>query len=176
MELLVDGGILGIRSRWNQKRSHKFYLPRKSYCPPTTKMPERHLPLLPLYEMASEQLHFNYASDRGMTVSWNTAVKLQFPIGRYGRGSRFDQIASQKVSVTYPTSSTYSNHVFIDGLKPDTEYSSAVHCADENDRHQFKTSLPAGDPRPYTSAFFGDLGTMGPMGLTDNEGRRSQPG
>ncbi|KAJ5585520.1 uncharacterized protein N7459_005320 [Penicillium hispanicum] len=116
---------------------------------------------------APEQLHFNYAGDRGMTVSWNTAAKLQFPSVRYGRGSRLDRIAFSEVSVTYPTSSTYSNHVVIGGLDPDTEYSFAVHCANESDRHTFKTSLSAGNPRPYTFAFFGDLGTMGPLGLTD---------
>lgn len=114
-------------------------------------------------ETAPEQLHFNYACDHGMMISWNTAAKLQFPTVRYGQGSQLDQISFSQVSVTY------SNHVFIDGLEPDTEYSFAVHCADENDRHQFKTSLPAGNPRPYTFAFFGDLGTMGPLGLTDND-------
>ncbi|CAL5866978.1 uncharacterized protein PFLUO_LOCUS1190 [Penicillium psychrofluorescens] len=119
-------------------------------------------------ETAPEQLHFNYAGDRGMTISWNTAAKLQFPTVRYGRGPLLDRIAFSEVSVTYPTSSTYSNHVFIDGLEPDTEYGFAVHCADEKDRHQFKTSLPAGHRRPYTFAFIADLGTMGPLGLTDN--------
>ena len=115
---------------------------------------------------APEQLHFNYAGDQGMTISWNTAEKLDFPTVRYGRGPWLNQLAFSNVSVTYPTSSTYNNHVFIDGLEPDTEYSFVVHCADVRDRHIFKTSLPAGNPRPYTFAFFGDLGTMGPLGLT----------
>ena len=116
---------------------------------------------------APEQLHFNYAGDRGMTVSWNTEAKLQFPAVRYGKGPRLDQIAFSEISVTYPTSTTYSNHVFIDGLEPDTEYSFSVLCAEENDHHRFKTSLPAGNPRPYAFAFIGDLGTMGPLGLAD---------
>ncbi|KAJ5093354.1 hypothetical protein N7456_009215 [Penicillium angulare] len=114
-----------------------------------------------------EQLHFNYAGDRGMTISWNTKAKLEFPAVRYGRDRWLDQIAFSEVSVTYPTSTTYSNHVFIDGLEPDTEYSFSVLCADENDHHRFKTSIAPGNPRPYTFAFIGDLGTMGPLGLAD---------
>ncbi|KAJ5726626.1 uncharacterized protein N7483_007983 [Penicillium malachiteum] len=118
-------------------------------------------------ETAPEQLHFNYAGDRGMTVSWNTASKLQSPTVRYGRGSQLNQVAYSDVSVTYPTSTTYSNHVFIDGLEPDTEYTFSVLCAEENDQHRFKTSLPAGNPRPYTFAYIADLGTMGSLGLSD---------
>lgn len=118
-------------------------------------------------ETAPEQLHFNYAGEHGMMVSWNTAAKLRFPTVRFGRGGWLDRIAFSEVSVTYPTSSTYNNHVFIGGLEPDTEYSFAVHCADESDVHKFKTSLPAGNRRPYSFAFFGDLGTMGPLGLAD---------
>ncbi|KAJ5272798.1 hypothetical protein N7478_007923 [Penicillium angulare] len=114
-----------------------------------------------------EQLHFNYAGDRGMTISWNTKAKLEFPAVRYGRDRWLDQMVFSEVSVTYPTSTTYSNHVFIDGLEPDTEYSFSVLCADENDHHQFKTSIAPGNPRPYTFAFIGDLGTMGPLGLAD---------
>ncbi|KKK16471.1 hypothetical protein P175DRAFT_0343449 [Aspergillus ochraceoroseus IBT 24754] len=113
-----------------------------------------------------EQLHFNYAGDRGMIVSWNTPEKLSFPTVRYGRGPELDHIAFSEVSVTYPTSTTYSNHVLIKHLEPDTHYEFAVHCADEKERHQFKTSLPAGNSRPFAFAFFGDLGTMGPLGLT----------
>ncbi|KAJ5656194.1 hypothetical protein N7507_008144 [Penicillium longicatenatum] len=115
---------------------------------------------------APEQLHFNYAGGRAMMISWNTEEKLEFPSVFYGRGRSLDQIAFSQVSVTYPTSTTYSNHVLIEGLKPDTEYNFAVQCAEENDHHRFKTSLPAGNPRPYSFAFFGDLGTMGPLGLT----------
>lgn len=115
---------------------------------------------------APEQLHFNYAGDRGMMISWNTEGKLKFPSVIYGRGRSLDQIAFSQVSVTYSTSTTYSNHVLIEDLEPDTEYNFVVHCANESDYHQFKTSLPAGNPRPYSFAFFGDLGTMGPLGLT----------
>ncbi|KAJ5745944.1 hypothetical protein N7520_011126 [Penicillium odoratum] len=115
---------------------------------------------------APEQLHFNYAGDRGMMISWNTQSKLEFPTVRYGRGSSLDEIAYSEISVTYPTSTTYSNHVLIEGLQPDTEYNFVVKCAEESDKHTFKTSLPVGNDRPYSFAFFGDLGTMGPLGLT----------
>lgn len=113
-----------------------------------------------------EQLHFNYAGEGGMMVSWNTATQLQSPSVRYGRDGCLDKVAYSDVSVTYPTSTTYNNHVLISGLEPDTVYTFAVHCAADNDTHQFKTSLAAGDSTPFGFAFFVDLGTMGPLGLT----------
>ncbi|KAJ5939037.1 hypothetical protein N7466_002171 [Penicillium verhagenii] len=116
---------------------------------------------------APEQLHFNYAGDRGMVISWNTEAKLDFPTVRYGRGHSLNQIAFSEVSVTYPTSTTYSNHVLIEGLEPDTEYNFILQCADE--QHTFKTSLPAGNDRPYSFAFIADLGTMGPLGLNSSD-------
>ena len=79
--------------------------------------------------------------------------------------------ASSNVSVTYPTSLTYNNHVWLSGLLPDTEYYYQPQNLLPNETvygpYSFKTARPAGDQSPFTIAFVCDLGTMGPDGLSD---------
>ena len=68
------------------------------------------------------QVRLAYAGDRGMSVSWNTKQKLSKPTVSFGAGGNLDRSASSDISITYPTSSTYNNHVTITGLEPDTRY------------------------------------------------------
>jgi hypothetical protein len=111
------------------------------------------------------QVHLAYAGDTGMYVSWNTFKKLRNPTVIYGLSPRsMNKYATSDVSVTYPTSLTYNNHVKITGLKPDTTYyyvPIGVH-EDGTPSEDKTTSLP------YTVVI--DLGTMGPLGLTTKAG------
>lgn len=115
------------------------------------------------------QLRLAYAGSTGMVVSWNTFSRLSKPTVRYGRSPKaLDHIASSEVSVTYPTSTTYNNHVKITGLEPNTEY---YYMPDHGkDPRSFRTSRPSGDYTPYTVAYVADMGLMGPDGLTTHVG------
>jgi acid phosphatase type 7 len=120
---------------------------------------------------APEQIHLAYASDKGMTVSWNTPAHLSRPTVRFGSSKyNLNHFAWSDVSVTYPTSTTYSNHVTLTGLKPDTVYYYVPQCGDVRHPYSFKTSRPAGNGKPFVFAYVADLGTMGPDGLTDHVG------
>src|ERR1700760_4301041 len=63
---------------------------------------------------APSQIRLAYAGTDGMAVSWNTNQKLSRPTVNYGsKKGTLDHQASSDISNTYPTSSTYSNHVVI---------------------------------------------------------------
>ncbi len=67
------------------------------------------------------QIRLAYAGPTAMYVSWNTYSQISHPTVRFGRFSwALDRTASSDVSVTYPTSTTYNNHVKITGLEPGT--------------------------------------------------------
>lgn len=122
----------------------------------------------------NSQLRLAYAGSTGMFVSWNTFEKLEKPTVHYGLSPwSLNKTASSDVSVTYPTSLTYNNHVKITGLEPDTTY----YYLPEHLLHMetilpyaFKTSRPAGDQSSFAIAYIADMGTMGPQGLTTTAG------
>ena len=121
--------------------------------------------------MVPMQLRLAYAGPTGMVVSWNTFSHLSQPTVRYGRSpSDLDHTASSKVSVTYPTSTTFNNHVKITGLQPNTRYYYLPEHSKTSVPYTFKTSRDAGDKTPYTIAYVADLGLMGPDGLTTHVG------
>lgn len=120
---------------------------------------------------APEQIHLAYASDRGMTVSWNTPSHLSRPTVRFGSSKwNLNRYAWSDVSVTYPTSTTFSNHVTLTELQPDTVYYYVPQCGDVRNPYSFKTSRPAGKGEPFVFAYVADLGTMGADGLTTHVG------
>jgi hypothetical protein len=124
----------------------------------------------------NSQIRLAYAGDTGMFVSWNTFEHLSNPTVHYGLSpDALTETASSEVSVTYPTSLTYNNHVKLTGLKPDTLYyylpGHLLKATDTSVPFSFKTSRSAGDGTPYTVAMFADLGTMGPLGLTTSVGK-----
>ncbi|WPH04367.1 Hypothetical protein R9X50_00725700 [Acrodontium crateriforme] len=127
---------------------------------------------------APSQVRLAYAGDKGMHVSWNTQHKVEIPIVRYGTSPyRLDQIAFSDVSVTYPTSTTYNNHVKITGLKPNTQYYYQPGFSFASKPYTFKTSRKAGDCEPFEVAVVVDMGTMGADGLTTHGGGHPlQPG
>jgi hypothetical protein len=117
----------------------------------------------------NSQIRLAYAGDNGMYVSWNTFEQLSNPTVHYGLSPHaLNKHASSNLSVTYPTSLTYNNHVKLTGLKPDTTYYYLPeHLLHEDaTAYSFTTSRPAGDGTPYSIAVVVDLGTMGPQGLT----------
>ena len=121
------------------------------------------------------QIRLAYHGDNGMTVSWNTFHHVSQPTVHWGLSAdKLVHAAQSKISVTYPTSSTYNNHVLIDGLKPDTTYYYLPYPLPGNKTvkpYSFKTSRKAGSGTPYSVAVVVDLGTMGPRGLSTSAGK-----
>lgn len=118
------------------------------------------------------QIHLAYAGPNGMHVSWNTYSQLSNPTVVYGLVPWFlNQRASSNVSVTYNTSTTYNNHVKLEGLLPDTQYFYQPQHSNVSTPFTFRTSRLAGDPRPFNVALAVDLGTMGADGLTTYVGK-----
>ena len=118
------------------------------------------------------QVRLAYAGPTGMTVSWNTFSQLSNPSVKYGREpSSLDQTASSDISITYPTSLTWNNHVKLQGLVADTVYwYQPQPCNLSSPVYSFKTSRPSGDNTPYSVAIAVDLGLMGSDGLTTHVG------
>ena len=110
---------------------------------------------------APSQIRLAYAGTDGMAVSWNTNQKLSRPIVNYGsQKGKLNQQASSDISNTYPTSSTYSNHVVIKGLDPDTTYYYYPQCGDDKNPLSFKTARDTGDSKPFSFAMVGDMGSL----------------
>lgn len=121
-----------------------------------------------------------YHTPSAMMVSWNTFTHLSAPSVRYGQNPFIlDRIALARGrpgegSVTYPTSRTYSNHVLLDNLQPDTEYYYQVAHSNplaDNTTYSFRTARAAGDNRAFTVAMVVDLGLMGQDGLSSTVGK-----
>jgi acid phosphatase type 7 len=128
----------------------------------------------------NSQIRSAYSGSTGMVVSWNTFQHLSNPSVKYGlTANSLTMTASSSVSVTYPSSLTYNNHVKITGLQPNTVYYFMPSDLNANETspgpYTFKTSMPAGDMTPYTFAFVADLGTMGPEGLSTTSGKGVDP-
>jgi acid phosphatase type 7 len=119
-------------------------------------------------DMEPTQIRLAYYGDRGMAVSWNTKVKMTKPTVDYGTGPQLDHSASSDISTTYPTSSTYNNHVVITGLDPDTRYHYQPQCG--NRAYSFITARSPGKGDEFKFAMVGDMGTMGPDGLSTTVG------
>lgn len=116
------------------------------------------------------QIRLAYAGDNGMAVSWNTNEQLTNPTVYFGKDIRtLNRFASSHVSTTYPTSSTWNNHVIIKGLEPYTTYYYQPQCG--NQTYTFQTPRPAGEQVEFNFAMVGDMGTFGPDGLSTTVGK-----
>ncbi|OAA63085.1 metallophosphoesterase [Cordyceps fumosorosea ARSEF 2679] len=127
---------------------------------------------------AAGQIRLAYHGDEGMMVSWNTFEHVAGPSVRWGLSrDNLDNTASSETSVTYPTSTTYNNHVLVAGLQPDTTYYYLPSPLPQGNHepYSFKTARPAGDAQPFSVAVVIDLGTMGRLGLTDHAGKGARP-
>jgi acid phosphatase type 7 len=117
------------------------------------------------------QLRLAYAGTPGMTVSWNTYCQLDHPTVFFGEHhDKLTRRATSDVSVTYPTSTTFNNHVKLVGLKPNTRYYYLPVHSNVTAPYTFTTAREPGDTTPFSIAFVADLGTMGPDGLTTTTG------
>jgi hypothetical protein len=118
------------------------------------------------------QMRLAYAGPTGMTVSWNTFSQLSNPTVHYGLSAlSLNETASSNISITYPTSTTYNNHVEIDGLLSDTVYYYLPQDSNITTPYSFKTSRPAGDGTEFAVAVVVDLGLIGPDGLSTSVGK-----
>ncbi|EFZ04130.1 purple acid phosphatase [Metarhizium robertsii] len=123
---------------------------------------------------AAGQIRLAYHGADGMTVSWNTFEHVKAPSVKWGLSKgKLEHTASSNVSLTYPTSTTYNNHVVISGLKPDTTYyylPSPLPQGNHVEPYTFRTARAAGDSDAFAVAVVVDLGTMGRLGLTTSAG------
>jgi hypothetical protein len=115
------------------------------------------------------QVRLAYYGDRGMSVSWNTNSKLAKPTVYFGTTMQLGGVTSSDTSITYPTSSTYNNHVTITGLQPNTRYHYQPICSDRI--YNFTTARSVGDGDDFKFAMVGDMGTFGPDGLSTTVGK-----
>jgi hypothetical protein len=128
-------------------------------------------PIVPNEQRNPMQVRLAYAGDAGMMVSWNTFSELDLPFVRYGRRPNdLNKIAFSNISVTYPTSTTYSNHVKITSLEPDTLYYYLPFGSNSSVPYTFRTSRRAGDETPYSIAVAVDMGLIGKDGLSTHVG------
>lgn len=122
----------------------------------------------------NSQIRLAYFGDNAMRVSWNTFQYVENPTVHWGfTAGNLNKTSSSNVSVTYPTSLTYNNHVLLSGLKPDTTYfylPAPLLNYDGIMPFNFTTSRAAGDSTPFSVAVVVDLGTMGSQGLTTHAG------
>ncbi|KAF2020392.1 Metallo-dependent phosphatase [Aaosphaeria arxii CBS 175.79] len=127
----------------------------------------------------NNQIRLAYAGSTGMFISWNTFKQISNPTVHYGLSANsLNMSSSSNVSITYPTSLTYNNHVKLSGLKPDTLYYyspeqliNTTYTAPLT----FKTSRIAGTSKEFSVAVVIDMGTMGSKGLTTSAGKGISP-
>lgn len=133
--------------------------------------------VLPAYSLQNinddvrpSQHHTAFHGPFGMTVSWSTHARLDKPTVHYGLTPyTLWQQASSSESVTYPTSTTYLNHVILKDLLPYTTYYYSVSNSFTNQTYHFKTARIEGDRSSHTVAMVADMGTFGSLGLSFNE-------
>jgi acid phosphatase type 7 len=127
----------------------------------------------------NSQLRLAYFGNNAMMVSWNTFSQVSNPTVHFGlSAANLNNTATSNVSITYPTSLTYNNHVLVTGLQPNTTYYyRPAPLTNENSTtpFHFTTSRVAGDMEPYSIAVVVDLGTMGERGLTTHAGKSVAP-
>ncbi|KAK4508745.1 hypothetical protein PRZ48_002484 [Zasmidium cellare] len=119
------------------------------------------------------QMRIAYNGPYGVTVSWNTFQQIQRPTVRFAEEPYFlYRTASSEDSTTYPTSLTYSNHVRLNGLLPDTQYYEQYLIDGSNSSQplSFRTAKEAGNHEPFTVGVVVDMGTFGPLGLSTATG------
>lgn len=130
---------------------------------------------IPENRLAPVQHRLAFAGENGIAVSWNTYTQINKPQVFYGTSpNNLTTIASSNISQTYPTSTTFSNHVKLSNLLPDTTYYYKVsNTVDGFPIYNFTTPPKASSDKSKKGFKFAmaiDLGTMGPLGLSETTG------
>lgn len=103
-----------------------------------------------------------------MSIGWNTYEKLNQSCVQYGLSNDALTLeACSSISVTYPTSRTYSNAAVLTGLKSATTYFYKIVSTNSTIEH-FISPRSAGDKTPFNMNAVIDLGVYGRDGFTIN--------
>lgn len=130
---------------------------------------------IPENKVAPVQHRLAFSGDSGMVVSWNTYEELNNPSVQYGLvPDSLDQTAYSDESVTYQTSVTWNNHVKLSGLQPSTTYYYKVANSNDSEIYSFTTAKSAGTTQEFSFSVVVDMGTMGPLGLSDKVGKGAE--
>ncbi|RFU76078.1 acid phosphatase [Trichoderma arundinaceum] len=101
-----------------------------------------------------------------VSIGWNTYKQLSEPCVTYGTSnSSLTEKACSQLSVTYPTSRTWSNSVTLNDLSPATAYYYKIASTNSSVDHFFSPRI-AGDKTPFSINAIIDLGVVGPDGYT----------
>ncbi|CAN8096484.1 unnamed protein product [Discula destructiva] len=101
-----------------------------------------------------------------ISVGWNTYEELAQPCVEYGmRSNNLSLKACSQISVTYPTSRTWSNTVILNSLKPATTYFYKI-VSTNSTTQSFLSPRTPGDKTPFTTNVVIDLGVYGADGFT----------
>ncbi len=107
-----------------------------------------------------------------MSISWNTKLKTDTSVVKYGLASNKLDLVSTGSSSSYYI--TYNHHVTLGELKPDTVYYYTVGDDDKSSWSEiksFRTSPLSSDLREnWTFAYFADLGVVNGAPTTDYVG------
>ena len=152
----------------------KFILLLASFAPFTlAKLPSISHVRVPTNSFEPVQVRLAYAGPTGMQISWNTFSKLPSPATvQYGftqDSLSFFSSPENAESVTYPTLLTYSNHVRLNNLSPNTKYYYQLIYANASSIYSFTTAREKGDHTPYITAVV-VVGLIGPQGLNTTVG------
>ncbi|ANB11426.1 hypothetical protein AWJ20_4236 [Sugiyamaella lignohabitans] len=107
-----------------------------------------------------------------MSISWNTLRDIRRPRVYYGLSEDSLDRVEYGMSSTYSTSWTYSNHVTLKGLEPNTTYYYKVSYSEQEPAIRSFTTPPVvgkdeldHEFKPFTFASVADLGHVGTQGL-----------
>lgn len=127
---------------------------------------------IPENKLAPVQHRLALAGEGNMAVSWNTFAQISNPQVFYGTSKdNLTSIASSNISQTFQSSSTYSNHVKLSGLEHNTTYYYKVsNTVDNYPVYSFTTPPKSSKSESFKFAVAIDLGTMGPLGLSQTTG------
>ena len=129
---------------------------------------------IPDDQSAAVQHRLAFAGENGMAISWNTFKFVDKPLVRYGVAPDKLVYSAVGVSSTYPTSSTWNNHVKLSGLSPNTIYYYQVSSDSRgsvNEVYNFTSAPKVGSRSDFSFAVAIDMGTMGPLGLSETTGQ-----
>jgi hypothetical protein len=124
------------------------------------------LPAEPVDKSTPVQQRVSFYGPQAMSVAWNTYQQTAKPCVVYGTNAKnLNKQACSTVSITYPTSRTWSNLVTISGLHPATVYYYKV-VSTNSTVSQFMSPRAAGDKTPFKMTTLADLGLYGMDGYT----------